>query len=1168
MPTQLRVLIVEDTADDADLALLELSRGGFDPISKRVQSAEELREALSEGWNIVLSDYSLPGFAAPEALAVCREVDPDLPFIVVSGTIGENQAVEMMRAGASDYLLKGSLTRLSAAVDRELRDAENRRAKRATDRENMMLRSIIESSPDFIAVSQSDTANGKVIFVNRAGQKLLGLRSDKEVSQTSISDYHAQEEMARFEREIMPILRTGGSVSGEIAFRHFRTGASIPAEWNVFAVPSPEGGSPAFIACVARDISVRKQGEQELRESEQQLLQKTRILKSILDNMGEGVVVVDEEGKFLVFNPAAQQILCQGETNTRPAEWQAQYSLFLPDGKTPFPTEQIPLVKALHGVPSDEIEMIVNHDRAPLPRWISVSARPLLDETGTLRGGICVFRNITERKGAEHAIHISEERYRTLVNAAAAIVWDSPPSGAFDSDQPAWTAFTGQSIAQHRGWGWLNAIHPDDREKSARAWAKAVLERSNYQIEHRVRRADGVYRDMSVRAVPLFGPNGAIREWVGVHTDITDQRRAEVERAELLTRLTIQIERMPLAYLLSGPDFRFVHWNPAAEHMFGFTTAEALGKLPSDLIVPPQSEKIVADIRVRLEVGDMNAHGLCEMVTKDGRPIICEWHNTPLFGLDGAFEGVLAVAQDVTKRQQAEQAVRDTEQRLKRILASSPAILLNLTVEDEQIRGINWISDNIREILGHEPVDTLSPNWWLEHIHPDERGEVVACTHEGLFGPDGRAISEFRFRHRSGQYLWTRSEIQLIRDDVGVAVEAVGAWSDITDRKLLEDQFHQAQKMDAIGQLAGGVAHDFNNLLTIINGYSELLIDRFPLEDPSRGMVVEIYKAGERSAGLTRQLLAFSRQQVLAPRILDLNEVVADTDKMLRRLIGEDVRLTTTLVSQPWPVRADAGQVEQILLNLAVNARDAMPTGGRLTIETRNVELDETYVRTHNDVRAGPHVLLSVSDTGSGMSAEVKAKIFEPFFTTKEVGKGTGLGLATVYGIVKQSGGHVSVYSEIGVGTTFKVYLPRVEPETHGSKSLSRIRKPPRGSETVLLAEDEAGVRTLTRQILIGCGYKVLEAHNGDDAVRLASECSEPIHLMLTDVVMPGMGGRFASEEVAKRHPSLRVLFMSGYTDDAIIRHGVLRDGVNFIQKPFSPVALAIKVREILDEQA
>jgi len=421
---------------------------------------------------------------------------------------------------------------------------------------------------------------------------------------------------------------------------------------------------------------------------------------------------------------------------------------------------------------------------------------------------------------------------------------------------------------------------------------------------------------------------------------------------------------------------------------------------------------------------------------------------------------------------------------------------------------------------------------------------------------------------KDGQTFWSELIITPIRDAEGKVTHFVGIQNDITMRKQLEEQFRQAQKMDAFGQLAGGVAHDFNNLLTIINGYSEMLLESLSQSDPSWQLIAEIHKAGERSAGLTRQLLAFSRQQILATRILNLNEVVADTDKMLRRLIGEDIRLTTTLETHPWAVLADPGQVEQVLLNLAVNARDAMPRGGRLTIETRNVELDEAYVRTRKDATAGPHVALSVTDTGTGMPPEVTVKIFEPFFTTKEAGKGTGLGLATVYGIVKQSGGHVAVYSEVGVGTTFKVYLPRTEQSSERPKSPSRFLAPPRGTETILLAEDEAAVRTLTRTILTGCGYRVLEAADGDEAVRVAAGHDGPIHLLITDVVMPGAGGRAVAERITERFPTIRVIYVSGYTDDAVIRHGVLREGVNFVQKPFTPAALARKVRDVLDGAA
>jgi two-component system cell cycle sensor histidine kinase/response regulator CckA len=386
--------------------------------------------------------------------------------------------------------------------------------------------------------------------------------------------------------------------------------------------------------------------------------------------------------------------------------------------------------------------------------------------------------------------------------------------------------------------------------------------------------------------------------------------------------------------------------------------------------------------------------------------------------------------------------------------------------------------------------------------------------------------------------------------------------------RSLEAQLLQSQKMEAVGRLAGGVAHDFNNILTAIGGYADLLLADLPADDARRQDIDEIHRAARRAASLTQQLLAFSRRQIMQPKVVDLNALVADIDKMLRRLIGEDVLLSAVLAPNLGNVRADPGQLEQVILNLAVNARDAMPSGGHLTIQTRNVELDQSYVAEHPAVTPGPYVLLSVSDTGTGMTDETKSHIFEPFFTTKPRGKGTGLGLATVYGIIQQTGGHIWAYSEVGRGTTMKVYLPRVDLPADSLPSASpEAEEDLRGSATVLLVEDETAVRAVTRQLLTRSGYTVVEAADGHMALALTAALDQPVDLLLTDVVMPGMSGRELAERLAAQRPGLRVLFMSGYADDAIVRHGMLEPGLAYLEKPFRPEALLRKVRDVLDGQ-
>jgi PAS domain S-box-containing protein len=437
-----------------------------------------------------------------------------------------------------------------------------------------------------------------------------------------------------------------------------------------------------------------------------------------------------------------------------------------------------------------------------------------------------------------------------------------------------------------------------------------------------------------------------------------------------------------------------------------------------------------------------------------------------------------------------------------------------------------------------------------------------------------RTLEQSKESHVVGECFWrkdgTRFDVEYwsypIRRD-GVIIGVVVTFFDITDRLKQEDQLRQSQKLEAIGQLAGGVAHDFNNLLVIITGYSELLLHSMSPEDPARNPVEEIRKAGERSASLTRQLLAFSRKLVLTPKILNLNNVVRDTESLLHRTIGEDINLTSVLHPHLGHVKADAGQLAQILLNLAINARDAMPQGGKLTIGTDNVELGRDYVKGPADIPPGLYVMLTVADSGAGMSPQVQKRIFEPYYTTKELGKGTGLGLAVVHGVVKQSDGYIEVYSDPGLGTSFKIYLPRAEAPPSIEEALPGLEDAPQGTETLLLVEDEEAVRALIGTVLRQSGYTVLEAGGSEEAVRVVTAYPERIHLLVTDVVMPGEGGRILAERLVGRYPKMRVLYLSGYTDDSVIRHGILQEKVDFLQKPFSPWVLAHKVREVLSRQ-
>jgi PAS domain S-box-containing protein len=478
-------------------------------------------------------------------------------------------------------------------------------------------------------------------------------------------------------------------------------------------------------------------------------------------------------------------------------------------------------------------------------------------------------------------------------------------------------------------------------------------------------------------------------------------------------------------------------------------------------------------------------------------------------------------------------------------------------------------SPSYEKVLGYSPAD-LERTDSFEQIHPEDRQLVKEAAQKARQTGQGATL-EYRFRHKNGSWRLLESTASLIRSRRSEPDKFVIVNRDITARReaekaLRESELRQTHRMEAVGRLSGGIAHDFNNILGVMIGYTDILDMRLREDDPARKTVEEIRKTGQRAAALTRQLLAFSRRQVLEPKVLDLNGVVTDIEKMLQRLIGENIELKTVLAPSLGLLLADQGQMEQVILNLAVNARDAMPKGGKLTIETANAVLDDTTIRHMPTAQPGDYVMLSVSDTGIGMDPQTRAKIFEPFFTTKEAGKGTGLGLATIYDVVKRSEGHIWVYSELGKGSVFKIYFPRVRASAPVAASEARRSQSATGNETVLVVEDDESLREVTRDLLVQSGYRALQASNGEQALQVVERHHGPIHLLLADVVMPGMSGAALAAELARSHPEMNVLYMSGYTDETVVRNGVLEPGILLLEKPFTRETLVGKVRDALGQ--
>jgi len=867
-----------------------------------------------------------------------------------------------------------------------------------------------------------------------------------------------------------------------------------------------------------------------------------------------------------------------------------------PDGRDSGEKVIAYIAAALAGVPQRFYWQHIRKSGEPFDAEVSLNAL-------TLDGAIhlqAIVRDITARTAAEEALRESEERFRFLSEAAFEGIAISEAGRMVDCNAR-FVAIVGYERDEIIGRPVTDFVVPED---AARLAANVT---ANAQEPYEVRgvRKDGTLVDVAIQGRVLPYQGRPLR--VTVVRDITEARRSERIRRATYAISTATLTAPGLQELYAA-----IH-GIVGELMPARNLYIALYDARTDLITFPYCQDDYDTAPEPKHPGK----GLTEVVLRTGRallatPEVCvdlerrgeieligapsvDWLGVPLIA-DGRPIGVLVVQTymegmrygEVEKnilefvstqvamaiqRKRSEDALRDSEAFHRQAIENAEGVPFRIIFGPSVGEGrYSNVGPGMERLLGVSPEELTERRFYemVQEIVPLSPGtpeDREQARRRYIAGEIPRYRAEVRIRTPAGHEKWIRDTSLPLRDEkTGRIIGALGILFDITEHKRLEDQLRQAQKMEAVGRLAGGVAHDFNNLLTAIGGYSDLLLADLATADPRRGDVEEIKKAAERAAALTRQLLAFSRRQVLQPKVLDLNGVIAGAERLLRRLIGEHIRLETRLAAGLGAVRADAGQVEQVVMNLAVNSREAMQEGGVLTITTANVVLGaEGHPGEDVPVPPGRYVELRVSDTGTGMDTETRRRLFEPFFTTREKGKGTGLGLATVYGIVKQSGGFIWVDSTPGVGSTFTIDLPQVDEPVETARSTGLGAAQASGTETILVVEDEPAVRNVACQALRARGYVVLEAPDAAAALLAAAAQGSHLDLLLTDVVMPGLSGRVLAEQLVAERPGLRVLFMSGYTDGAIGEHGVLAPGLEYLQKPFGPDELARKVRLVLD---
>ncbi len=1024
---------------------------------------------------------------------------------------------------------------------------ERKRAEEILRQSEERYRTLVEESFDGIFVQKGN----KIIFANQRLYEILGYGKGQLEGLDHWLVYHP--DYQKLTQERAQARMRGEEVPSQYEVKLQRKdGSSFDGEINAWKIMF--GNDPGIQVWV-RDITDRKRTEEMLRQSEEKY-------RTILENIEDGYYEVDLTGNFTFFNDSLCRMLGYskneliGMGNQQYTDQENRKKLFEAFNR---------VYRTGEPITGFDWE-VIRKDGAKVVGEASVSL--LKDSKGQPIGFRGIARDITERKRAEEALTIEKQRFETLSKNAPFGMVMIDQDGTFKYINPKFIELFGYDLNDvPNGKTWFRKAFPDPpyRQEVISIWVRDLeISRPG---EKRSRTFTVTCKDGTEKIINFIPVQLRTGENLMALEDITDRKQAE-------EKIFLSNER--LNYLLSSTNAVIYAAKPSGDYGATFISEnvfQVTGYKSNEFIeessfwfdhIHPEDQSWIEKEASKIFEKDLYGYEY-RFQRKDGVYIWIRDEMRLVRDDKGEPLEIIGFWTDITEHKLAEEALRESEDRYRLAIESSND---GVAIVKGEVH--IYVNQRFAEIFGYENPQEIIGKTYTVSVHPDDIEMVREISLKRQKGEAVPSRYEFKGIRKDGQEIYL--EASSTKTTYKGEPVALVYLRDVTERKKaekemlsLQDQLRQSQKMEAIGQLAGGIAHDFNNLLTVIKGNSELSLIDLEERDPLRENIEEIKGAADKAEQLTRQLLAFSRKQILEMKVLDLNQVMQRLDKMLRRILGEDIELKTFLPDFIWKVKVDPGQIEQVIINLAVNARDAMPDGGKLTIETANVELDEEYAHAHVAVTPGRYVMLSMSDSGVGMTPEVRERIFEPFFTTKEKSKGTGLGLSTVYGIVKQSGGNIWVYSEPGQGTTFKIYLPQVDEPLEEMKE-GVVREVLQGNETILIVEDEEVVRKLAVRVLKKQGYKVLEAPDGGKAFMLCEAFKEPIHLILTDVVMPGMSGSKLVERLKEIHPEMKALYMSGYTDNAILHHGVLEPGINFIQKPFNVDGLARKVREVLDK--